>query len=170
MICPIGLECLAEQCPNQRYCNNLAAAWPVPYQIWDIDYWYDKGALLVSIPHSTNWDEVPNEEWAILGAAEYDTWIDYIRRELKEAGWQNPVDLPYYWDEVEQGLIITLRFYTPNQGFAPAVRLDNWRSNWLEQRRELRQHLPPPEVDQWGFYLPNGVPGLAWKWQEDDED
>ena len=175
MACPIGLECLGERCLNRFYCDNLTAPWPLPYQVWEIDYWYDKGTLLVSIPNSTNWDEVLNNEWDILSAQEYDDWIDYIRRELKESGWENPIELPYYWDEFEKSLIITLPLILvrgtskyPDEGFAPAIRMDNWRSNWLDQRRKLEQHLPPPEVDRWGFYLPNGVPGLAWKWQEDD--
>lgn len=177
MSCPIGLECIADLCPNRGYCNHLAAPWPMPYQIWEIDYWYDKGALLVSIPNSTNWDEVNNSDHEIQAAEEYDTWIDYIRRELKEAGWENPIELPYYWDEVEKSLVITLPLILargsskyPDKGFAPAVRLDNWRSNWLGQRQGLRQHLPPPEVDRWGYYLPNGVPGLAWGWQDEDEE
>lgn len=177
MSCSIGLECLAERCPNRRYCDDMAAPWPIPYQIWEIDYWYDLGALIVSIPTPTNWDEVPNNEWDIQSAEEYDQWINYIRRELKEAGWANPVDLPYYWDEVERSLIVTgvhileaEHCKDPEEGFAPAVQLDNWRSNWLGQRQELRQHLPPPEVDRWGFYLPNGVPGLAWRWQENEDE
>ncbi|HEY9598351.1 MAG TPA: hypothetical protein V6D33_11835 [Cyanophyceae cyanobacterium] len=179
MICPIDLKCPDEECPNQRYCNNLAAAWPLPYQIWEIDHWHFKGALVVSIPDLTNWDEVPNEEWAIQGAEEYDTWINYIRRELKEAGWENPVELPYYWNE-EKALIITLPFILargtseyPPVGFAPAVKLDNWRANWQSIRSKLLHMAgvpsPKPELDQWGFYLPNGVPGLAWKWQEDED-
>lgn len=179
MSCPIGLECLANLCPNRGYCNHLAAPWPMPYQIWEIDYWYDKGALIVSIPEFTNWEEVPNNDHAIDEADRYDDWIRHIRRELRDAGWANPLDLPYYWDEVERALIVTLVHilnpeapvkFQDQTGFAPAVKLDNWRSNWLGQRRELEQHLPPPEVDRWGFYLPNGVPGLAWKWQEDDEE
>lgn len=181
MVCPLGLECLDEKCPNQAYCNHLAAPWPLPYQIWEIDYWYDKGALVVTIPNSTNWDEVPNEEWAITGAENYDVWIGYIRRELREAGYENSVELPYYWDEVEKSLVVTLPLILtrgtskyPDIGFAPAVPLDNWRANWLDTRAKLRDMAglpsPKPETDQWGFYLANGVPGLAWKWQEDEED
>jgi hypothetical protein len=178
MICPINLECLSEKCPNDHYCSNLAAPWPLPYQIWEIGYWYDPGALVVSIPDYTNWEEVPNTDSAIDQADTYDSWIRYIRRELKEVGWQNAIDLPYFWDEIEKGLVVTMplifeeeeRKGYPAQGFAPAVKLDNWRSNWLGQRQELRQHLPPPEVDRWGFYIPNGVPGLAWKWEEDEDE
>lgn len=176
MSCPINLECLNNRCPNADYCANLAAPWPLPYQIWEIDYWYDPGALVVSIPDFTNWEEVPNTDHDIEWADAYDSWVRYIRRELREAGWQNSVDLPYFWDEVLQALIVAMplifqeecRKQHPAEGFAPAIKLDNWRSNWLEQRRALNQRLRPPETDQWGFYLPNGVPGLAWKWQEED--
>lgn len=177
MICPIGLDCLNVICPNNHYCSNLAAPWPLPYQVWEIDYYYDPGALIVSIPDLTNWDEVNNSDHEIDQAEVYDNWMGYIRRELREAGWQNALDLPYYWDEITKGLIVTTPLIFegehkghPAQGFAPAVKLDNWRSNWLGQRQELRQHLPLPEVDRWGFYFPNGVPGLAWKWEEDDEE
>lgn len=96
---------------------------------------------------------------------------------MREAGWENPVELPYYWDDVSRSLMVTdvhileaENCKDPEEGFAPAIRLDNWRSNWLEQRTQLRQNLPSPEVDQWGFYLPNGVPGLAWHWQEQEND
>jgi hypothetical protein len=180
--CPIGLECLSENnCPNDHYCSNLSAPWPLPYQIWEIDYWYDPGALIVSIPDLTNWEEVSNTDHAIDQADSYDAWIRYIRRELAKSGWQNAVDLPYFWDEIEKGLIITLplifeeeRSGHPAQGFAPAVALDNWRANWEGYRTQLQiqtgEKRTPPQRDKWGFYLPNGVPGLAWKWQEDDQD
>lgn len=181
MNCPIGLECLAYLCPNLGYCNDLAAPWPLPYQIWQVDYYYDLGALVVSIPSPTNWDEVPNDDHALTEADRYDIWIDYIRGELKEAGWDSPVELPYYWDEHFKCLIVTLPLILargtskyPDEGFAPAVKLDNWRANWEPCRTQLQiswqEERKPPERDKWGFYLPNGVPGLAWKWQEDDDN
>jgi hypothetical protein len=134
MSCPIGLECLAAHCPNDHYCSNLAAPWPLPYQIWEIDYYYDLGALVVSLPSLTNWDEVPNTDHEIDQADAYDHWIFHIHRELKEAGWQNAEELPYYWDEVEKALIVTLPLiwgdtWDEQWGFAPAVKLDHWRAD-----------------------------------------
>ena len=151
--CPIGMECIEHPrggCPNEQYCNGMAAPWPMPYQIWEIDYYYDKGALVVAIPYPTNWDEVPNNEWDILSAQAYDDWINYIRRELKEAGWQNPQDLPYSWDEIRQCLVVDLvhicKEGDPEEGFAPAVSVDNWR-------RKFSEEIPPDRFDEWGFYL-----------------
>lgn len=182
MSCPINLECLAEKCPNQDYCNHLAAPWPLPYQIWEIDYWHSKGALVVSIPDFTNWEEVPNTDYHIQIADEYDNWIRHIRRELKEMGWANAIELPYYWDEIERTLIVTnICILNPEEpkpfydqdGFAPAVKLDNWRARWEPCRTQLQiawqEERKLPERDKWGFYQANGVPGLAWKWQEDEE-
>lgn len=170
MSCPISLECLAERCPNDHYCSNLAAPWPLPYQNWEIDYFYDLGALVVRIPGPSGEFNI-NSDHEISEVDRYDNWILYIRRELKEAGWANPVDLPYYWDEIERSLIVTgVHILEAEEGFAPPVKIDNWRSNWMEQRRALSQYLSPPEVDHWGFYHPHGVPGLAWRWQEDEDE
>lgn len=184
MRCPIGLECFEQRCPqrcpNERHCEHLAASWPIPYQIWEIDYFYDKGALIVSIPSSTNWDEVGNSDHEIQAADEYDVWINYIRRELLEAGWENPCELPYFWDEANHCLVITQvhilkgRGEDPDIGFAPAVKIDNWRFNWEPCRtqlcREWGETRREPERDKWGFYLANGVPGLAWHWQEVEDE
>lgn len=185
-LCPIGLECLLldkghGDCANRSYCSSMAAAWPLPYQIWEIDYFYDKGALVVSIPELTDWDQVPNNEWDIIAADDYDARTRYLRRELHQAGWMNSVELPYYWDEIQKALIITQVCIiegsrtNPEEGFAPAVKIDNWRASWdscrCEIRGALKESLPPIERDKWGFYIPNGVPGLAWHWQEqEDED
>lgn len=178
--CPIGLECLLlgkdrGNCANHSYCSSMAAPWPIPYQIWEIDFFYDKGALVVSIPDPIDWEQVPNNESDIIAANEYDAWIGYIRRELREIGWDKAIDLPYYWDEVQKSLVITGVYI--EKGFAPAVTIDNWRANWNDCRREIRgvlkeESLPPIERDEWGFYIPNGIPGLAWHWeeQEDEED
>lgn len=179
MICPIGLECLSEKCPNDYYCSNLAAPWPLPYQFWEIDYWHAPGALIVRIPDLTNWEEVPNTDYHIDQADAYDAWMRIIRRELKEAGWQNAEDLPYYWDEVEKALVVTLPLiwgdtWDEQWGFAPAVKLDNFRRDWKSYRTQLqvgRGEKPTlPQTDKWGFYLPNGIPGLAWRWQEEEDD
>lgn len=155
----------------------MASPWPLPYQVWEIDYYYDKGALIVSIPSPTDWERVPNNEWDIIAADNYDAWVRYLRRDLREAGWENPVELPYYWDDIQRSLVVTDVHILEagnckdlEEGFAPAVSLNNWRSNWLEQRTQLGQNLPSPEVDRWGFYLPNGLPGLAWHWQEQEND
>lgn len=193
-LCPINFECFVDKrgnsyaledggyCSNSSYCANLAAPWPLPYQIWDIDYYYPKGALIVSIPCPTNWEEINNNEWEIQAAEEWDSWINYVRTELKEAGWANPIELPYEWDEVLCGLIITLPLIFeeehnkhPAQGFAPAVTLDNWRANWHKGRNSLLENFGIDgerhvKRDRWGFYLPYGIPGLAWKWQEEDEE
>ena len=183
-LCPVGLDCLIKErhnpstalpdggyCSNSSYCFSIAAAWPLPYQIWEIDDWYDKGALIVSIPNPSNWNEVPNNEWDILAAESYDAWVDYITQELRSIGWANPIDLPYVYDDIEKRLMVTEALILkqgsfPGEGFAPPVFVDNWRSNWIEQRSGLGQNLPIPETDKWGFYLANGLPGLAWAWQE----
>lgn len=181
MTCPIGLECIADRCPNDHYCSNLAAPWPLPYQFWEIDYWYAPGALIVSIPDLTNWDEVNNSDHEISQADAYDIWMSQIHLELAEFGWQNAVDLPYYWDEAAHGLIVSMPLIfkpgsqdQPPQGYAPAVSLSNWRATWEPCRAQLQvdfgilvENRKPPQRDKWGFYLPNGVPGLGWKWEED---
>lgn len=180
-LCPIGLECLIKErghpckledggyCSNHSYCSSMASPWPLPYQIWQIDYYYDLGALIVSIPSPTNWEEVPNNEWDIQAADAYDSWINYIRRELREAGWENPVELPYYWDEAQRCLMVTEVHILeagsckdPEEGFAPAVKLDNWR-------RDFNREVPPDRFDQWGFYRYD-IAGLAWAYEEEEDE
>ena len=183
-LCPIGLECIILEegsaqklqdegyCSNFSYCCSMACPWPLPYQIWEIDYYYDKGALVVSMPEFTDWERVPNNEWDIIAADEHDNWASYLRREMREAGWDNPVELPYYWDEIEKCLMVTsVHTLDPvEEGFAPPVSLDNWRANWKSIRSQLSEKPWQPERDERGFYLANGVPGLAWRWQEQEDE
>ena len=163
MICPIGLECLADCCPNQHYCNSLMVAWPLPYQIWEIDSWHPKKAFVVTLP-------------AYTGAEAYDEWAFYIRSEMREVGWEDAINLPYDWND---GALVVTNVHIlnrqecrdPEEGFAPAVKLDNWRVNWKPTRLQLWEMTGLSalelEFDQWGFYLADGVPGLAWRWNED---